>query len=100
MLYLYRRRDLDSGGPGRQRGGSGGRIGYMPYNGEMGLGVYTAEGIPKTPGVMGGPPGNAGQTRLLRGARARAAFAAGELPTSPEEASAASPCSCSARATR
>jgi N-methylhydantoinase B len=85
MLYLYRRRDLDSGGPGRHRGGSGGRIGYMPYNGEMGLGVYTAEGIPKTAGVMGGTPGNAGQTRLLRGAGALDAFAAGKLPTSAEE---------------
>ncbi len=57
----------------------------MPYNGEMGLGVYTAEGIPKTAGVMGGTPGNAGQTRLLRGAGALDAFAAGKLPTWPEE---------------
>jgi len=85
MLYLYRHRDLDSGGAGRQRGGSGGRLAYVPYNGEMGLGVYTAEGVPKTLGVMGGGPGPTGQTRLQRGSRTFAAFAAGEMPESLEQ---------------
>jgi N-methylhydantoinase B len=85
MLYLYRRRDIDSGGTGRFRGGVGGRLAYIPYNGEMGLGVYTAEGVPKTLGVMGGGPGPAGQTKLRRDSRTFAAFAAGELPGSLEQ---------------
>jgi N-methylhydantoinase B len=85
MLYLYRRRDVDSGGAGRRRGGPGGRLAYIPYRGEMALGVYTAEGVPKTLGVMGGSPGPAGQTKLRRGSRTAAAFAAGELPTRLEE---------------
>jgi N-methylhydantoinase B len=84
MLYLYRRRDQDSGGAGRWRGGPGGRLAYVPYNGEMGLGVYTAEGVPKTLGVMGGSPGPAGQTKLRRGARTFSAFASGEMPTTLE----------------
>ena len=61
---LYRGHDLDSGGPGADSAAPAGD-GYIPYNGEMGLGVYSAEGVPKTSGVIGGLPGNAGQTLLL-----------------------------------
>lgn len=85
MLYLYRRRDRDSGGAGRRRGGLGGRLAYVPYQGEMGLGVYSAEGVPKTAGLMGGSPGPAGQTKLRRGARTFAAYAAGEMPTTLDD---------------
>jgi N-methylhydantoinase B len=84
ILYLYRREDSDSGGAGRFRGGNGGRIGYIPHGGEMGVGVYPAEGLPKSPGILGALPGSIGETVLLQGSDIRAQLAAGNLPSSVE----------------
>jgi N-methylhydantoinase B len=80
MLYLYRRQDRDSGGGGRFRGSNGGREAYIPYGGDMGLAVYSAEGVPKTSGLLGGLPGIVGQSKVLTGTDTRAAFDRGELP--------------------
>jgi N-methylhydantoinase B len=81
MLYLYRRQDRDSGGGGRFRGSNGGREAYIPYKGsDLALAVYSAEGVPKTSGLLGGLPGIVGQTKVLSGTDTRAAFARGELP--------------------
>jgi N-methylhydantoinase B len=85
VLYLYRREDPDSGGAGRSRGGNGGRLAYMPHNGEMAAGLYTSEGIPKAPGILGATPGNPGLTRLIRGSDVRDQFAAGKLAASVDE---------------
>lgn len=80
ILYLYRREDAGSGGAGRFRGGNGGRVGYIPHKGEMGVGVYSAEGIPKSAGILGGQPGATGETNLIRRSDVRAQFAEGTLP--------------------
>jgi N-methylhydantoinase B len=85
ILYLYRREDSGSGGAGRFRGGNGGRLAYIPHNGEVGVGVYTSEGVPKTMGILGGVPGSTGETLLLDGSDVREAFARGELPGSLDE---------------
>jgi N-methylhydantoinase B len=82
ILYLYRREDVGSGGAGRFRGGNGGRLAYIPHKGEMAVGVYTSEGVPKTPGILGGNPGATGETNLLADSDVRAGFAAGRLPGS------------------
>ncbi|MCW3065714.1 MAG: hypothetical protein JWN32_2886, partial [Solirubrobacterales bacterium] len=82
MLYLYRHEDSGSGGAGRFRGGNGGRIGYIPHLGEMAVGVYTSEGVPKSPGILGGLPGCTGETLLLQGSDVRERFARGEMPGS------------------
>lgn len=93
MLYLSRHEDPDSGGAGRRRGGNGGRVSYLPHNGEMAAGLYTSEGIPKSSGILGGSPGNPGLTRLKTGTDARAQFASGTLPGGLDElAGAESPC--------
>lgn len=85
VLYLYRREDPDSGGAGRWRGGNGGRLAYIPHNGEMAAALYTSEGIPKSPGILGGTPGNPGLTRLVPRSDVRSQFQAGSLPGTIDE---------------
>jgi N-methylhydantoinase B len=85
ILYLYRREDPDSGGAGRFRGGNGGRVAYIPHKGEVGVGVYSSEGVPKTMGILGGLPGCTGDTLLLEGSNVRQSFAAGQLAGSLDE---------------
>jgi N-methylhydantoinase B len=87
VLYLYRREDPDSGGAGRWRGGNGGRLAYIPHNGELAAALYTSEGIPKSPGIFGGTPGNPGVTRLISGSDVQEQFQAGKLPGSVDELS-------------
>jgi N-methylhydantoinase B len=80
ILYLYRREHADSGGAGRFRSGNGGEIAYVLHGGESELGLYTAEGIPKTAGVFGGGHAAILRTRVIKGSDIRARFAAGEFP--------------------
>ena len=80
ILYLYRREHADSGGAGRFRSGNGGEIAYILHGGESALGLYTAEGIPKTNGTFGGGSAAILRTRVIRGTTIRERFAAGELP--------------------
>jgi N-methylhydantoinase B len=87
VLYLYRREDPDSGGAGRSRGGNGGRLAYVQHNGDMAVGLYTSEGIPKAPGIFGATPGSPGLTRLIDGSDVREQFQAGKLPGALEELS-------------
>jgi N-methylhydantoinase B len=87
ILYLYRREDPDSGGAGRWRGGNGGRLAYMPRNGEIAAALYTSEGIPKSPGILGGTPGNPGLTRFVPGSDVRKQFENGSLPGEVDELS-------------
>jgi N-methylhydantoinase B len=87
ILYLYRREDPDSGGAGRWRGGNGGRLAYMPRNGEIAAALYTSEGIPKSPGILGGTPGNPGLTRFIPNSDVRKQFESGSLPGGVDELS-------------
>jgi N-methylhydantoinase B len=81
ILYLYRHEDADSGGAGRFRGGNGGRLAYIPYHGEVAIGVYSAEGVPKTHGIAGGGPGSIGQTVLVRNSDVLAQLRGGTIPS-------------------
>jgi N-methylhydantoinase B len=85
ILYLYRHEDRDSGGAGRFRGGNGGRLAYIPYNGQVAIGVYSAEGVPKTPGILGGNPGSIGETVLVRDSDVLDQLARGVIPRSTDE---------------
>lgn len=80
MLYLYRREDRDSGGAGRVRGGNGGRLAYIPYQGDVTIGVYSAEGVPKTPGIFGGLPGSIGETRFVKATDVLELLKQGKIP--------------------
>ncbi|MBI3079147.1 MAG: hydantoinase B/oxoprolinase family protein, partial [Deltaproteobacteria bacterium] len=59
LLYLFRRQLVDSGGPGRWRGGVSGEICYVPYDAPPGLSmVLVAYGVevPNALGLWGGLP--------------------------------------------
>ncbi|SDI40499.1 hydantoinase B/oxoprolinase family protein [Paenibacillus naphthalenovorans] len=79
ILYLYRKEHQDSAGAGKFRGGNGGILAYMPHKGQVGLGVYTAEGIPKTSGILGGSPGTRGETVLIKSSNIKEILQSGRL---------------------
>lgn len=81
ILYLYRGEHQDTAGAGKRRSGNGGRLAYTLHGGTMALGVYTAEGIPKTSGILGGYPGSRGETRAMHNSDVNERFADGDLPT-------------------
>ena len=85
ILYLYRKEHQDSAGAGKFRGGNGGILAYKPHKGKVGLGVYTAEGIPKTVGLLGGSPGTRGETILVKGSNIQDILKSGRLIDSIEE---------------
>lgn len=89
MLYLWRREEIDSGGPGRFRGGLGASSCFIPYDtpiGGMHLVISAAgKAIPQATGVSGGYPGNSTVGVLVRGSRVAEAFAAGHVPQTLEE---------------
>lgn len=89
MLYLWRREEPDSGGPGRYRGGVGASSCFIPHDTPIG-GVHLVvsapgKAIPQAPGLSGGYPANTEYDVLVRGASVREALAAGRIPASLEE---------------
>ncbi|WP_141334702.1 hydantoinase B/oxoprolinase family protein [Paenibacillus sp. tmac-D7] len=87
ILYLYRKEHQDSAGAGKFRGGNGGILAYMPHKGQVGLGVYTAEGIPKTSGILGGSPGTRGETVLIKSSNIKEILQSGRLIDNVDELS-------------
>ena len=85
ILYLYAKEHPDTGGAGYRRGGNGGKICYTMHGGEMELGVYTTDGIPKTPGTFGGYPGSRGETVILQDSDVNKQFDSGSLPADISE---------------
>ena len=88
MLQLYRREVVDSGGPGRFRGGVSIEFGGMPHKvSTPGLFQTLASGVsvPAGRGLSGGSPGVAPVSTILRGANAAEVFASGRVPTSASE---------------
>ncbi|MFC5993610.1 hydantoinase B/oxoprolinase family protein [Pseudonocardia hispaniensis] len=89
MLYLWRREEADSGGPGRWRGGVGASSCFIPYDspaGEVHL-VVSANGkaVPQSPGIYGGYPAATQWDVLIRDTDVRDQLAAGRIPQSIEE---------------
>jgi N-methylhydantoinase B len=86
VLYLWRRLNQNSGGPGRYRGGTGLDLGWTPW--------YTTGGQEHTMlacwevppnGAFGGYPGSSSRFTLTSGAGAHAALESGRIPTSLDE---------------
>jgi len=89
MLYLWRREEADSGGPGRFRGGVGASSCFIPYDSPLG-GVHLVvsapgKALPLAAGISGGLPAGTQYDVLLRGASIRSAFAEGRIPASLDE---------------
>jgi N-methylhydantoinase B len=87
ILYLFRREAVDSGGPGRWRGGSTLELAIVPHETEgisyqtLARGVTFASGI----GLAGGLPGAPVEYRLIRDTEVREKIAAGEIPQDATE---------------
>lgn len=89
MLYLWRREEVDSGGPGRWRGGVGASSCFIPYDspaGDVHL-VVSANGkaVPQAPGLSGGYPAATQWDVLAREATVLDQLAAGHIPQSLDE---------------
>ena len=89
MLYLWRREEMDSGGPGRFRGGAGGSSCFIPYDSPIG-GVHlvvsaTGKALPQATGLSGGYPAATQHDVLVRGTQVKDMLARGRIPASLDE---------------
>ena len=88
MLYLYRREEPDSGGPGEYRGGTGASICWVPHDTEIPItNVVSTFGaaMPTSIGVSGGHPSNAVRYELIRDSDAKEQFVDGVIPADKDE---------------
>jgi N-methylhydantoinase B len=88
LLYLYRRLEADTGGPGRRRGGVGVGYAIVPH------GVARIETVsphfsgsvePESAGLVGGFPGATNSAILVAASGVAEAFAAGRTIAGPED---------------
>jgi N-methylhydantoinase B len=83
LLYLYRRQEADTGGPGRYRGGVSVGMMYTPHDVDV-IPTYimhvTGCHQPNTVGLDGGYPASTNQMTLARGSRVRELLAQGIVP--------------------
>src|SRR5208282_4662079 len=89
MLYLWRREEIDSGGPGRYRGGLGGASCFIPHDSPL-QGVHLVvsapgKALPLAPGLAGGYPSATSYDVLMRGTNVRTMLAKGFIPGTLEE---------------
>jgi N-methylhydantoinase B len=83
LLYLYRRQEPDTGGPGKFRGGVGIGLAMTPHDvEEIPTCVVHGCGIeqPASAGIAGGYPGSTTQFNIRRGTAVNERLAAGEVP--------------------
>ncbi|MFD2470286.1 hydantoinase B/oxoprolinase family protein [Amycolatopsis silviterrae] len=90
VLYLWRKLNPNSGGPGRTRGGAGIDLAFTPWYTPGGQEHVMAACWQVPPcGVFGGYPGSASGSALVTGARADEAFGRGEVPRGIDDLAAA-----------
>lgn len=88
VLYLYRRLEADTGGPGRMRGGAGSGYAVVPHGVDRIDTViphFSGTVQAESAGLAGGYPGATNQPLLFRDTRVHERFAEGVVPTTPEE---------------
>ncbi len=85
ILYLWRREEPDSGGPGRFRGGLGGSSAFILHDAplqRMSVTVSsTGKAVPQAPGLSGGYPGNTTHDLVIRRSSVREQLGRGEIPS-------------------
>lgn len=89
MLYLWRREERDSGGPGRFRGGLGGSSCFIMHGTpvrRMQM-VFSGGGkaLPQASGLSGGYPGGTEHEVIVRNTNVRSMLAGGVIPAELEE---------------
>jgi N-methylhydantoinase B len=88
LLYLWRREEPDSGGPGKFRGGVTASLALVPHGTEVPMAqVISGAGkaVSQNIGAVGGYPGNSQLDVAVRGAEVRRLLAAGTIPSSIDE---------------
>ena len=88
LLYLWRREEPDSGGPGKFRGGVTASLALVPHGTEVPIAqVISGAGkaVSQNIGAVGGYPGNSQLDVAVRSAEVRRLLAAGTIPSSIEE---------------
>nr|WP_274636399.1 hydantoinase B/oxoprolinase family protein [Microbacterium bovistercoris] len=91
MLYLWRREEPDSGGPGRFRGGVGASSCFIPWDSPIG-GVHLVvsapgKALPLATGLSGGQPAGTQYDVLIRDSRVREILASGRIPRTLDDLS-------------
>ena len=92
VLQIYRRQRCDSGGAGRYRGGVAVEYALLPHKspGPIADVVFTSGASqPEGHGLSGGGPASLAVNQVLRGSNVRALLAAGTIPCSADEITAA-----------
>ncbi len=88
MLYMYRKEEADSGGPGANRGGVTASMCWVPHDTDAPLNhVVSAFGaaVPQSEGICGGYPSNAVRYEMLRDSDVHAQLEAGRIPRDKDE---------------
>jgi N-methylhydantoinase B len=88
MLYLWRREEADSGGPGQFRGGVTGSLCFVPHDTPAPLAQIVSgagKAVPQNVGLAGGYPGNSQADIAIRGSNVAEFFARGAIPTTLDE---------------
>jgi N-methylhydantoinase B len=88
MLVLWRREEVDSGGPGRQRGGVSASLAMTPLGTSLPMGLVFAsagKAVSQNNGLAGGYPGNTGLDVLVRDVDVLETLRGGSMPVGLEE---------------
>lgn len=88
VLYLYRREEVDSGGPGRFRGGAGASLGVVVHDTDAPIDwqwFSYGQAFPTSVGVCGGWPTRCTEATLVRRTRVREQLLGGRVPRSIDE---------------
>jgi N-methylhydantoinase B len=83
LLVLWRREECDSGGAGRQRGGTSCSVAMTPHGTSLPAHVVMAtsgKAVSQNPGLAGGYPGSLGHDVIVKGGAVDAMLARGEIP--------------------
>lgn len=89
ILYIWRREEADSGGPGRFRGGTGGSSCIIAHDSPIDrvhlVVSATGKALPQAAGMSGGFPAGTQYNVLSRNTTVWEQFAAGSIPTTLDE---------------
>ncbi|WP_338448107.1 hydantoinase B/oxoprolinase family protein [Niallia oryzisoli] len=82
ILYLYRREKIDSGGPGKYRGGMGVELSWVPHDTEQLLLTVSSFGssVPNSAGITGGYPSNTSLVNIIRQTNVLELFKESKIP--------------------
>lgn len=84
ILYLWRREEADTGGPGRFRGGVGGSACLIPHDTALkGMHLVSSaagKALPQASGISGGYPSNTAYEVIIRGSDIREVIARDGIP--------------------